>query len=194
MAIGASVVTLTILTAWNSTLDDAGSLRGAQVMMGPLTVLFAASTLYMQPKMVSWHRAGSNIVGQARAQSTLNSVVTVAWVVVALSIPSAIGVRVFGASWVGLRDILLVVGLSFLGLAISSGPLTALRSRGQLNAGLVAQTLIAIVILTSTALGGLWFGEGTLRGFAVGNIAASGIAWWVLIRWRIHDMATKPST
>jgi hypothetical protein len=193
MAIGASVVTLTILTAWNSTLDDAGALRGAQVMMGPITVLFAASTLYMQPKMVLWHRAGSNVMDQARAQSALNAAATVSWVAIAILIPDAVGVRVFGASWAGLRDVLVVVGLSFFGLAISSGPLTALRSRGQLNAGLAAQTLIAVVILVSTAIGGLMFSEGTLRGFAAGNIIASGIAWWVLVRWRVHDMASGPS-
>jgi hypothetical protein len=193
VAISASVVTLTILTAWNSTLDEAGALRAAQVMMGPLTVLFAASTLYMQPRMVEWHRSGEAVIKSARTQSTGNTVATLIWIVVAMAVPTGVGVRLFGASWAGMQDVLLLVGVSFLGLAISSGPLTALRSRGQFNAGLAAQCLIALVVVLSMGIGGLMFSEGTLRGFAIGNLLASGIAWWVLKAWRVHDMIAARS-
>jgi len=143
--------------------------------------------------MVSAHRDGRSVIGLARVQSGVNLAAAVVWIVVAWLIPARLGVRLFGASWAGLHDIVVVVGVSFLGLAISSGPLTAIRSRGQLNAGLATQFMVAVLVLLSTALGGLLIDQGTLRGFAAGNVLASGIAWLVLTRWRVRDLVGERS-
>lgn len=189
-ALASGVVPLILITAWNADLGQAGALRGAQVMMGPLAVLFAATTLYLQPVMVRRHRSGESVVSLARSQSAVNAAAAIVWVGSAYLVPDRIGVRVFGATWAGIHDIVVVIGLSFVGLAISSGPLTALRSRGQLNAGLATQAFVAVIVLVSVAVGGLFFEQGTLRGFAAGNLVASCIAWFVFVRWSVRDMVS----
>jgi hypothetical protein len=191
VAITSNVAVLVIITAWNADLQQAGALRGAQVLLGPLAVLFAASTLYMQPAMVERHRSRESVLPLARRQSIVNVMATVAWVALAAWLPADVGVRIFGASWAGLQDIVVVVGIAFLGLAISSGALTALRSRGQINAGLATQALTALIVLVTTAVGGLLASQGTLRGFAVGGVLASVVAWYALTRWRIRDLVRE---
>ena len=188
VAVSYSVVPLVLVTAWNADLDQAGSLRTAQVMMGPLAVLYAASTMYMVPVMVFHHRDRREVVSLATNQTALNVTLATLWMGVTIAIPDRIGVRLFGASWEGAQDLFVVVGIAFVGLAISSGPLTALRSRGQLTANLVTQCIISAIVLTSVAVGGAWFTEGSLRGFAFGNLVGAGVAWIILLKLPVRDM------
>ena len=187
-ALASTVIPLILLTAWNANLDQAGALRGAQVMMGPLAVLFAASTAYAQPVMTERHRRGGNVMPIARSQSAVNTAASFAWIAIVAVIPARVGVRVFGATWFGIDEIAVIVGISFVGLGISSGALTALRSRGQLNAGLFTQASIAIVVVASTSVGGFLASKGTLLGFAGGNLIGSFVAWAVVFRWKVSDM------
>ena len=191
VALAYGVIPLVLFTAWNANLDQAGSLRSAQVLMGPLAVLFAGSTTYMQPIMILRHRQGGSVVRLAAKQSIGNAALTVIWVGGVALIPDQIGVRIFGESWRGATEIAIVMGVSFVGLAILTGPLTAMRSRGQLTANLVTQCVIATLVAITAGFGGLLINEGTLRGFAAGNVLGSAIAWVLFIRWPIRDMLAE---
>jgi hypothetical protein len=193
VAITSNLAALVLVTAWNADLQQAGSLRSAQVLLGPLAVFFAAVGLYTQPLMVERHRGGRSVVSLARRQTVVCVIVAVAWIVVAANVPAEIGTRIFGASWAGLSDIIVVVGVAFVGLAISSGAMTALRSRGQINAGLATQTMVAVVVLATTVAGGLLVSEGTLRGFAVGNVLASIVVWLMFTYLPVNDMVSPSS-
>lgn len=190
VATASSVVPLVLVTALNADLQQAGALRGAQSLLGPVTVVFAASTIYFQPTMVRVYRSGGSVVGAAVEQSAATTVVAVGWTATVLVVPDSIGVRVFGASWDGTRDIVGIIGVSFIALALSSGPLTALRSRGQLNAGLISQLIVAIAVIVSMVGGGLLFRQGLLRGFAFGNLVGAGFCWLVFLRFPIRDLVS----
>lgn len=188
VAIASGLVPLILVTAWNADLAAAGSLRGAQVLMGPVAVVFAASTLYLQPKMVNLHRRGEAVVALARQQSMFNVVVALQWGAVAYLTPSFVGVRLFGASWEGMQGVIVPVALSFIGLAISTGPLTAFRSRGQLSAGLIAQVMIALIVISATMLGGVLVSDGLIRGFAAGSLLGAIGSWILFSRYRGRDL------
>lgn len=191
LAMSASVVTLTLLTAWNANLEQAGELRAAQVMLGPLAVVFAATTSYFQPVLVGMHRRSMPVVRPALRQSAVNVSAAICWTLLLTVFPDRVGVRLFGSSWSGAQDILTVVGLSFVGLGLATGALTALRSRGQLNSGLAAQGLTAVIVVVCTAVGGLLINQGTLRGFAVGNLLAAATSWWIVLRWSVRDVVDE---
>ena len=176
--------TLVLLTGLSNNLADAGALRSAQVVLGPLTVLFAASTMYLQPIMVRRHIAHQKISSIAQRQSGINTAAAVVWLSIALLIPSAIGVRVFGASWAGASAVQFLVGVPFIGLALSSGPITALRSRRQLNSGLALQVTVTAIVLVCTAIGLVSDStHGELKGFAIGNLVGGCAAWVIYLRW-----------
>lgn len=182
LAVSYSAVPLIVVTAINADLSQAASLKVAQTIMGPLTVVITASTLYLQPIMVRSRSDSRTIVRLARRQSGLNAAVAVAWVAVAMAIPDHIGSRMFGPSWAGSDKSILLVGLAFVGLATSSGAFTALRSAGRLTANLLSQVLVASVVLAATPLAGAALNDGLLTGFAVGNLAGSVLPWIVVIR------------
>ena len=123
----------------------------------------------------------------AKSQSIWNTAIACAWVGVALMIPDQVGVRIFGASWEGSGDSVLALGVAFIAMAVPTGPLTALRGCAQLNANLVAQAMIGVVVLGCTALGGLSLADGMLRGFALGHLLSGVVAWCVLSRVRLPE-------
>ncbi len=98
-ALSYSAVPLVLVTAWNADLDQAGSLRTAQVMMGPLAVVYAASTMYMVPVMVFQHRDHHDVVRLAAKQTVLNVSTATIWLGVVMALPDRLGVRLFSSSW-----------------------------------------------------------------------------------------------
>ena len=182
IALSYSAVPLVVITAWQADLAAAGSLRTAVVLLGPLSVVFAGSTLYMQPRFTAIRNNHAQVLKLARSQSLWNAVIAAAWAVVALAIPDRIGVRIFGASWDDTSTPIMVLGVAFVAMAIPTGPLTAMRGCGWLNANLLTQALIGTTVVTGMALGGLVMTDGMLRGFAAGHVLSAAIAWIVLMR------------
>lgn len=181
LALSYGVVPLILVTAVNANLEQAGGLRVAQALMGPLTVVFAASTLQLQPTMVRARSEPSVIFSLARRQSTINIVVATTWLVCAIGIPDGVGIRLFGESWTGADRSILLLGVAFIGLAISTGPLTALRSVGMLTQNFIAQCITAVVVLSSAVVCALALDGGLLVGFAIGNLLGAA-APWVMLR------------
>jgi hypothetical protein len=181
IALSYSAVPLVAAVAWQANLAQAGSVRTAVVVMGPLTVLYAASTLYMQPLMAVT-TSPRVLVRSAAAQSAWNTLAAAIWVLASLAIPDRWAVRVFGESWLDASTPLSALGVAFIALAVPTGPLTALRAKGLLNANLVAQVLTAAVVLGCAAGIGLAAGNGMVRGFAVGHCLAALIAWTIFLR------------
>jgi hypothetical protein len=182
IALTYSAAPLVLITAWRADLAAAGFLRTAVILLGPLSVVYAGSTLYMQPRMSVVRANSAHVRNLARSQSFWNSVVAAAWLGVALAIPDRVGIRIFGASWSGSTDYVANLGVAFIAMAVPTGPLTALRSSGRLNANLAAQVITALTVLTSTAVGGLLTHDGMIRGFAVGHLLSMFIAWMILLR------------
>jgi hypothetical protein len=187
IALSYSAVPLVLITAWQADLASAGALRTAAILLGPLSVIYAGSTLYMQPRFAAARRDRRRVFRLAKSQSIWNTAVACVWVGLALVIPDQVGIRIFGASWEGSSESVLALGIAFIAMAIPTGPLTALRGCAQLNANLLTQAMIGVVVLGCTALGGLSVADGMLRGFALGHLLSGVVAWCVFSRVRLPE-------
>ena len=186
VATASGFAVLLIITASATDLAAAGALRAAQTLLGPLTVLFTGSTLLFMPHMVQRHQTGREIKSTARTMTLLNTIASVVWIAALTAVPTRVAVRVFGESWAGAREILILVGAAFLTIALASGPLNAIRSRRQLSMGLAVQSTIGAIVLTATLIGVRSGGDhGALTGFVIGNVAAPFIAWGAFLHNRV---------
>jgi O-antigen/teichoic acid export membrane protein len=190
IALSYSAVPLVVITAWRADLAAAGGVRTAAVLLGPLTVVYAASTLYMQPRFAG-PQSAADVLRLAIAQSAWNGVIAGGWLITAVLIPDRFGVRLFGESWEDSRTPLVWIGLGIVAMALPTGPLTALRGVGRLNANLATQLVIAASVLGTTATWGLTAAGGMLRGFAIGHAAGAVLAW--LCACRFLDACAAPA-
>jgi hypothetical protein len=178
-----SLLALTVLIGVFGDIELAGSLRGAQVLMGPITILMAATTIYLQPRMVVDHNAGRPIVAQGRNQSMLIISVTTIWIALLHLVPASLGTRVFGFTWFGAREQLLAVGLIFCFAGGSVGAINILRCTGRVARSLRAHLILACFVAIGTATGAAVNGSvGAVRGFTASSALGPVLLWRSALR------------
>jgi len=185
---------MVVVLAGLGSLDDAAAVRAAQIIMGPVTVVFAGAAMYVIPEMARASLGGgwrTYRIGQI--QSGVLAAVATGWLLAALLIPDFIGERVFGASWAGASDVLLVVGLAYVGNAATTGAVSGLRAMGWARLSLRLRLVAAALIIGGTAAGSFHsMPTGALAGFAAGSCLAVA-TWWAGFRWRYRERLTTPS-
>lgn len=169
---------LQVVVASADQIGAAGSVRASQAALGPLVVVFTASTLIFQPMMVRKLSSGGRIVADAVRLSSLNTLISLAWLSLVLVVPDRYAVRVFGESWAGAREILGWIGAAFALIALSSGPLNGLRSMRRVSMGLAIQGVAGTVTLVLAVVGARTEGvDGAVRGFVAGSTVSPVLAW-----------------
>jgi hypothetical protein len=159
-------------------MSSVGAVRGAQVLLGPSTVIFAATTIIVTPQMVRRHREGEPIVRTGIRQSIINAVAIIAFGTAALMTPDAIGVRIFGATWDPAVAKLPIIALAFLGAAASTGALTIMRARGAVGRSLRLHAALAVVVFLATGLGLAAAGsEGAILGYSLAAACGPLLLW-----------------
>jgi hypothetical protein len=178
-----SLLALTVVIGVVGDIELAGSLRGAQVLMGPITILLAASTTYLQPLMVVDHSHGQSIIGRGRTQSLLVVFITVLWVATLLLVPDSAGTRVFGFTWFGARSELLAVGTVFCFVGASVGAINVLRCTGRVSKSLRAHAILAGIVIIGAIVGAAIDGsDGAVVGFALSSVAGPLLLWQAALR------------
>jgi O-antigen/teichoic acid export membrane protein len=159
-------------------LAGIGSIRGAQLLLGPFNVLSVGVHLTMVPE-------AARLIGDARrlrrltiAASALLGGAAVLWGTIVVLLPDSIGRQVLGATWDGAHTVLLPVTISMVVPLLSTGPRIALRALEE--AGRTLQS--SFFQTTFTVVGGI---GGALMAGVVGAawglaIAAIGavVVWW----------------
>ena len=190
-----SIVMLTIVVGVTGDIAGVGSIRGAQVLMGPVTILFAASTMYLQPILVRAYTNGDSILGRGVRQSVVNVIGTTTWLLVLFFVPRNVGTRVFGFTWDGSRSYLPLVGLVVFAAASSTGAINVLRSSGRVADSLRAHALIATIVILSTATGAIgWRANGAVYAFAVSSLVGPILLWSTVRRTRHGAWIAHPTT
>ena len=165
-----------------------GALRATQVYFGPINVLFGGIYLALVPEGARL-RADRRRLRRLMALASTGLVATATgWLVVGLMLPGGVGQALFGASWDGVRSLLVPVGLGVVGGAVAGGAMAGLRALSAAHATLRAR-LIALPLLIGAPLAGASAGA---RGFAFGLAAATwaGAAiWW----WQFERALRVPS-
>lgn len=136
-----------------------GSLRAAQVLLGPLGILGAAAFQFAVPEVARRPQAGRRLLATfGGVVSAALGAATAAYLVLLLLIPPRMGRAMFGDTWDGAAVVLLAMGLSSLFSALANGPASVLyglgHARKTFRINIVKGPLLIAGLLTSTWLAG----------------------------------------
>lgn len=180
---GSYQVTLLLIAAVAS-LQANGALRGAQVLLGPVTMLVAATVRFAVPEFArrratlterEWHLGAVGI-------AAFGGIVGLLWGLVFVFAPDWLGYQLLGATWPGARDILWVTILANFALSLSTGPYTMLYAMDRAKVTMGVHTLFAPLVLIFGVGGAALYGAGGATvGFALAYFAAAPL-WWHYLR------------
>lgn len=169
-------------------LAAAGSLRGAQLLLGPMQVLLLGATLTTVPEGVRIlrRRGPRGLRGPAVAISVAMGVTTLAWSQFVGRIPDELGVMVLGATWANARDLIVPLGLAYAVAGSGLGAGVGLRVLADARRSLGARTVDA----TAQGLGGIGgAARGAAYGTTIGLLIGAGIG--LVTHWVAFETAVR---
>jgi O-antigen/teichoic acid export membrane protein len=182
-----SMTMLLAVIAVAAPIESVGYIRSAQTMMGPMSVVFAATTIYLQPELVRLSQQSRPFIGLAIRGTALNLGLTALWFGILSITPRAVGVRVFGASWQGTQEVLWVVAILFGISAIGAGAANLLRSQQRIRASMHARLVGLFIVVPATFYAaGTASVETTLITFALASTLTPMLLWVVALRMVPH--------
>lgn len=160
-------------------LQAAGSLRGATVLLGPLTVLLMASTMIGVPEGVSARGHSASALRVLAFQiSALLTITAVLWTTAMTLLPSPLGERILGDSWAGAHEVVLPMGVAACAVGAMSGAFIGLRALAAARQSLRVRMITAPLILGATLVGTFVHGAlGAATGMAIANCVLVIVAW-----------------
>lgn len=174
-----------------------GSLRAAQLVVGPVQILFLGIGLIAVPEGVrALAHSRGRLVWLATVMSIGLGLAGLAWGVIALLLPADVGRLILGAAWDPAREVLLPVIVGQLGMLASTGATMGLRTlaaaRRSLHANLVISALVVALGIGGAAVAGTL---GAAWGLAVASLIGT-IIWWKAFRDELASTAasTGPSS
>ena len=165
-------------------LEAAGSLRGATVLLGPLTLLLTASTMFGVPEAVVARRhSDAALRGFALHLSALLAITATLWTTALTLLPSTLGRKILSDSWDGAHEVVLPIGIAACAVAATSGAFIALRALAAARESLRARLFMAPLIVGGVLVGAVTGGAlGAAIGMAIANGVGVLVAWWMLHR------------
>lgn len=163
-------------------LEAVGSIRAAQTLLGPITVIFLTVPLVVFPELARSRRGGaSRVVPSAAVVGVILVLAAVIWGGAMVLLPDRAGEAVLGDSWAGAQEVLVPLTLYMALTGLSLGALAGLRThqaaRASVRAGLTAAPPLVLGGVIGGALGGL---SGAMWAM-VGAGALAALLWWTTL-------------
>ena len=178
-----------------ATLADVGDLRAGQMILGPLNVLFLGTALVAVAEAAKLLGESPGKMDRAiRMVSALLTVGTVAWAMVALMLPDALGKALMGRNWAGGRTLLVPLAISAIGFALSYGPITGLRALAAAPSSLRARMFDATSTLVLSVSGQPSRVRRGRLGYAIAGCLRVPNWWWHFLRARRAYSAPSPAS
>lgn len=179
ISMGSVHVTMTLVGAIGG-LAAVGAIRAAQVLLGPLQVLFPGLRSFVLPQLSRRLSQGPRaLIVPAMALSAFAAAASAAWVLVLLLIPDRWGEELLGESWTTAREVLPAVGATttFVGAALGATLLLKAMSRG---AALLRLNLLQAPLLVGLGCWGAYLdgARGAAIGLAVVHLVGFVLVWW----------------
>jgi O-antigen/teichoic acid export membrane protein len=174
-----------------------GALRAAQVLLGPLTLLFAGMSAFVLPVLSRQAGTGRSLVRMAMLASGTVALGATAWVVTLILLPASIGVRILGDSWAGASSVMVGSGIVSIAVAFVIGASLGLKALRRADQMLRVTFLQAPIMLILGAYGAWqWGAPGAAYGFAFAQVFGLVICWTIFLRadaaprhWLTADVA-----
>ena len=188
----ATMLLITVIAS----VEVIGALRGAQVVLGPITLVAVGLFSFALPEF-SRRRDHMTERGWLRAAVLLSTVVTVAglgWGLIVLLLPASAGAAILGQTWTGTYAVLLASVVGQAGAAISIGPATMLYAMQRANVTIRIHALQAPMTVTFGVGGVLLAGaQGAAWGMAAAFWAVVPL-WWMRVRREARLIASPAAT
>lgn len=167
------------LVGWIAGLNAAGALRGAQVLLGPLNVLFMGTVIVAVPDAVGLARRSTRgLMRFSILISTTFTATALGWGAVVVFLPSAVGESLLGDSWDAAASVAPIMALATAGSGAITGAFVGLRALAAARRSLRVRVALAPLILAAAAVGA--YADGA-RGAAMGLAATMWLGvtlWW----------------
>lgn len=172
-----------------------GSLRAAQVLLGPLGILVAASFLFAIPEIA--RRPDISAGALTKLALTMISAmggITAVYCVVVLLLPDGIGVSLLGDTWSGAQTVLLPMSVTAFFAALGTAPASVLYGLGQARKTFSIQVWKAplLVVLLAVSIP-VWGAVGAAWAIAVTEIVTLPL-WLVKARTAVRERSAAPVT
>jgi O-antigen/teichoic acid export membrane protein len=174
VGLGASQATIYVVGV-TAGLAQAGSLRAAQILLGPMHVVLQAAHLIAVPEGVRIRRRRPDRFRLAIGGLSVGLAgVILAWVVVLSLLPSSVGEALLGDSWASAQVVLIPLGLALVAQGISGGALVGLRVLADAKSSLRARIIDAAASFCLGVGGALMGGAiGAAWGIAIGEVVGA---------------------
>jgi O-antigen/teichoic acid export membrane protein len=157
-----------------------GSLRAAQVLLGPLGIVGLAVFQFAVPEVA--RRNPASIRWLARLAAGLSGglgLLTIGYVAMMLLLPDVVGVALFGSSWAGAAAVLLAMGVSSVSSSLANGPAGVLYGLGRAPATFRIN-LVKGPVLLLTLLAGTWAAGAVGAAWALAAVEAVVLPAWIV--------------
>jgi O-antigen/teichoic acid export membrane protein len=169
---------------WIAGVAAVGSLRAAELLLGPLNVLIMGIGLMAVPEAARMlRRSVRRLRPFCLLLSSLQAGVAVAWGMALLLMPEGLGVRLLGMSWQPASKLLLPVTITVAGTGFWIGAMIGVRGLGAASRSLRAQGFSSAIYLVGALGGAAAAGAaGAAWGSAAASLIAAVIWYWQLDR------------
>jgi hypothetical protein len=160
-------------------LSAVGAIRAAQLLLGPLNVVFMGSGLFAVPEAARSARREPLSVLSVGVRLSVGLIAAVAaWSALVALVPSSLGVGVLGNAWTEGRELLLPISLAMVAAGGIAGAATMLRGLADARRSLSAHVLNGVMTLMLSMLGASLGGPaGAAWGLALAGCCAAA-NWW----------------
>jgi hypothetical protein len=163
-------------------LAAAGSLRAAELLLGPLnTAIMGIAMMAVPEAAVLLRRSLHRLQPFCLLLSGLGAGGALVWGMALLLLPDSVGEQILHSAWYPASALLVPVTLAVAGFGFSVGAWAGVRALGAASRSLRAQVIGSVVYLTG-AFGGTVLGgaAGAAWGSAAGTLIGAGVWWWEL--------------
>lgn len=174
-------------------LRAVGTLRAAELLLGPFNVVFQGIQLVAIPEGVRLlHGSPTRLQRACLGLSAALGAAALAWVSLLLLLPDDLGVVILGANWAPARSVLPPMAASLVALGAMSGATIGLRAmaavRRTFRVRLVTTSVKVTLVILAAAAGGALAAASVL---AVTSWLLVGIWWWQF-RAALAEFETAP--
>jgi len=177
-------------------LADIGSVRGAQLLLGPfLAVLMGLSAVAVPEAARVLRRSRRRLPHFCLLLGVGQAVAALAWGLSLLFLlPYDVGQYVLGSVWQSAAALILPTTLSVMNAGLSTGAAAGLRALGAARRSLRAQLLDSAAYVTGGLVGAAVAGGlGSAWGVALGSLFGAAV-WWSQLRASLRELNASPST
>jgi len=193
ISVGASQLTVFALVTFDG-LATAGSLRAAQILLGPIQVVLMGIGITAVPEGIRLvNRSGYGaLVRPAVGVSLLMAAATLVWGLLVSSLPDSIGAALLGETWPSAEPLVFPLAVAVAITTLSLGAEIGLRVLADAGRSLRARSVEAAAQTIGGVYGAWRVGvTGSIIGLALGGILGV-VAHWSMLRASLRRTGGRP--